>query len=83
MPAGGAGHCLYQRRHRRAFPGETREDSMETLSLVRQVKFVSLFTFIFSPRKGTPAARMPDPIPGGGKIRLVQGTDRYPGGAGG
>lgn len=45
------------------FPGETREDFEETLSLVRQVKFVSLFTFIFSPRKGTPAARMPDPIP--------------------
>ena len=43
------------------FPGETREDFEETLSLVRQVKFVSLFTFIFSPRPGTPAAKMPDP----------------------
>ncbi len=44
------------------FPGETREDFEETLSLIRQVGFTSLFTFIFSPRKGTPAATMPDPI---------------------
>jgi tRNA-2-methylthio-N6-dimethylallyladenosine synthase len=32
------------------------------LSLIREVGFTSLFTFIFSPRKGTPAAAMPDPI---------------------
>ena len=32
-------------------------------SLIREVGFVSLFTFIFSPRVGTPAASMPDPIP--------------------
>ena len=44
------------------FPGETREDFEETLSLIREVGFTSLFTFIFSPRKGTPAADMPDPI---------------------
>ncbi len=44
------------------FPGEQREDFEETLSLIREVGFVSLFTFIFSPREGTPAARMPDPI---------------------
>jgi tRNA-2-methylthio-N6-dimethylallyladenosine synthase len=45
------------------FPGETREDFEDTLSLIREVGFTSLFTFIFSPRKGTPAADMPDPIP--------------------
>ena len=45
------------------FPGETREDFEQTLDLIRRVNFVSLFTFIFSPREGTPAASMPDPIP--------------------
>lgn len=44
------------------FPGESYEDFCETLSLIKQVKFTSLFTFIFSPRDGTPAAAMPDPI---------------------
>ena len=45
------------------FPGEQREDFLQTLDLIKQVKFVSLFTFIYSPRPGTPAAKMPDPIP--------------------
>lgn len=44
------------------FPGETYEDFKETLSLVKEVEFESLFTFIYSPRGGTPAAEMPDPI---------------------
>lgn len=44
------------------FPGETYEDFKETLSLVESVKFASLFTFIYSKRKGTPAATMDDPI---------------------
>lgn len=44
------------------FPGETYEDFCETLSLVEEVKFTSLFTFIYSPREGTPAAVMHDPI---------------------
>ena len=44
------------------FPGETYEDFKETLSLVKQVEFASLFTFIYSPREGTPAAIMPDPV---------------------
>ena len=44
------------------FPGETREDFEETLSLVKEVGFTSLFTFIYSPRVGTPAASLPDPI---------------------
>ena len=44
------------------FPGETYEDFQETLSLIREVKYDSLFTFIYSPRKGTKAAEMPDPV---------------------
>lgn len=44
------------------FPGETYEDFKETLSLVERVRFDSLFTFIYSPRKGTKAAEMPDPV---------------------
>ena len=43
------------------FPCETYEDFCETLSLVKEVKFTSLFTFIYSAREGTQAASMPDP----------------------
>ena len=45
------------------FPGETEEDFAQTLSLIEQVHYDSLFTFIFSPRPGTPAASMEDPTP--------------------
>lgn len=45
------------------FPGETYEEFQETLSLIREVEFTSLYTFIFSPRVGTPAAEMEDPVP--------------------
>ena len=41
-----------------AFPGETEEDFNETLDVVKTCKFDSAFTFIFSPREGTPASRM-------------------------
>lgn len=44
------------------FPGETYEEFRDTVSLIEEVKFTSLFTFIYSPRKGTPAAEMPDPV---------------------
>ena len=44
------------------FPGETAEDFADTLSLVEEVRYDAMFTFIFSPREGTPAARMPDPV---------------------
>ncbi|MBQ9354177.1 MAG: tRNA (N6-isopentenyl adenosine(37)-C2)-methylthiotransferase MiaB [Clostridia bacterium] len=44
------------------FPGETYEEFKDTLSLVNEVEFASLFTFIYSPRGGTPAAILPDPI---------------------
>ncbi len=45
------------------FPGETEEEFEETISLIEQVHYDSLFTFIFSPRAGTPAAEMDDPTP--------------------
>ena len=45
------------------FPGETEEEFEETISLIEQVHYDSLFTFIFSPRPGTPAAKMEDPTP--------------------
>lgn len=44
------------------FPGETEEDFEETLNVVRECKFDSAFTFIFSPREGTPASKMKDDI---------------------
>ena len=45
------------------FPGETEEEFEETISLIEQVRYDALFTFIFSPRVGTPAASMDDPTP--------------------
>lgn len=44
------------------FPGETYEEFSETVTLVEQANFTSMFTFIFSPREGTKAASMPDPV---------------------
>ena len=45
------------------FPGETEEDFLETLDVVRQVRYDSAFTFIYSKRTGTPAAVMEDQVP--------------------
>jgi len=45
------------------FPGETEAQFEETLSLVEEVRFDSAFTFIYSPREGTPAAEMADDVP--------------------
>ena len=44
------------------FPGETEEDFEETLSLCEEVRYDAMFTFIYSPRVGTPAAKMDDPF---------------------
>ncbi|NLZ54671.1 MAG: tRNA (N6-isopentenyl adenosine(37)-C2)-methylthiotransferase MiaB [Thermoanaerobacteraceae bacterium] len=44
------------------FPGETEEDFLDTLNLVKEVEFDSAFTFMYSKRKGTPAAEMPNQI---------------------
>ena len=51
------------------FPGETEEEFEETISLIETVRYDALFTFIFSPRNGTPAASMEDPTPKAEKNR--------------
>ena len=45
------------------FPGETLEDVEETIDVVRKVQFDNAFTFIYSPREGTPAAAMENQVP--------------------
>lgn len=45
------------------FPGETKEDFLETLDVVQKVRYDSAFTFIYSRRSGTPAAEMEDQVP--------------------
>ncbi|MDO5422828.1 MAG: tRNA (N6-isopentenyl adenosine(37)-C2)-methylthiotransferase MiaB [Eubacteriales bacterium] len=45
------------------FPGETEEDFQETLDVVRQARYDSAFTFIYSKRTGTPAAAMENQVP--------------------
>ena len=45
------------------FPGETEDDFEETLEVVEQVRYDSAFTFIFSPRRGTVAADLPEQLP--------------------
>ena len=55
------------------FPTETEEDFEDTLALVREVEYDGLYTFIYSPRKGTPAAEMeqiPDEVKGNRYRRL-------------
>ena len=45
------------------FPGETEEDFLQTLTLAEEVRYDSAFTFLYSPRPGTPAAEYEDQIP--------------------
>ena len=45
------------------FPGETEDEFEDTVKLIEKVRYDALFTFIFSPRVGTPAAKMDDPTP--------------------
>lgn len=45
------------------YPNETEEQFEETMSLVREVGFEAAYTFIYSPREGTPAAKMQDNVP--------------------
>ncbi len=54
------------------FPGETYEEFRETVELVKEVGYTSLFTFIYSPREGTRAAKLPDPVPLEEKSRWLQ-----------
>jgi RNA modification enzyme, MiaB family len=45
------------------FPGETEEDFAETLDMLEKIEFDSIYSFLYSPRKGTPAAEMEEQIP--------------------
>ena len=54
------------------FPGETEEDFLETLDLVEQCKYDNAFTFVFSAREGTPAARLKDDTPQSEKEERLQ-----------
>ena len=54
------------------FPNETEEDFKETLDVVKHCKFDGAFTFIYSPREGTPAALMDDKVPMEEKERRLQ-----------
>ncbi|MDR1734940.1 MAG: tRNA (N6-isopentenyl adenosine(37)-C2)-methylthiotransferase MiaB [Oscillospiraceae bacterium] len=54
------------------FPGETYDDFKQTLDLVREARFANLFTFIYSPREGTKAALLPDPVPHSEKVKWLQ-----------
>lgn len=55
------------------FPGETREDFEATLALVQEARFDGMFSFAYSPRPGTAAARWPDDVPAPEKaVRLAE-----------
>jgi len=54
------------------FPGETETDFLDTLDLIKQIEYTSLYTFLYSPRKGTPAEKMDDPVPAEEKSRRFQ-----------
>lgn len=54
------------------FPGETEEDFQETLDVVREARFDGAFTFAFSPRKGTSAAKMKGQVSQAEKSRRMQ-----------
>ncbi len=53
------------------YPGETKEDFNETLKLLKEVEFINTYSFIFSPRPGTPAASMKKISDGIAKERLI------------
>jgi tRNA-2-methylthio-N6-dimethylallyladenosine synthase len=54
------------------FPGETDEDFEQTLTVAEQVGYDSAFTFIYSPRRGTEAATLPDQIPHELKVERLE-----------
>jgi len=63
------------------FPGETEEDFNQTLDIVEKVGFDAAFTFLYSPRQGTPAAELPGQVPSGVKKerfgRLLEVQNRW------
>jgi tRNA-2-methylthio-N6-dimethylallyladenosine synthase len=65
------------------FPGESEEDFQETLDLVETVRFDSAFTFLYSPRKGTPAYSSAEQVPNDVKHdrfdRLIEAIHRIQG----
>jgi tRNA-2-methylthio-N6-dimethylallyladenosine synthase len=54
------------------FPGETADDHARTLALIEDVGFDASFSFVFSPRPGTPAANLPDDTPAAEKLARLQ-----------
>jgi tRNA-2-methylthio-N6-dimethylallyladenosine synthase len=54
------------------FPGETEDDHAKLMKLVRDVGFDASFSFIFSPRPGTPAANLEDTTPHEAKVKRLQ-----------
>ena len=54
------------------FPGETEEDHQKSLQLIEQVGFDASFSFVFSPRPGTPAANLTDDTPQDLKLKRLQ-----------
>jgi tRNA-2-methylthio-N6-dimethylallyladenosine synthase len=54
------------------FPGETEQDFRETIEAVEEVGFDGAFTFVFSPRRGTEAASMPEQVPEDVKRRRIE-----------
>jgi tRNA-2-methylthio-N6-dimethylallyladenosine synthase len=54
------------------FPGETADDHARTLALIEEIGFDASFSFVFSPRPGTPAANLPDDTPAAEKLARLQ-----------
>jgi len=61
------------------FPGETEEDFQKMMKLIHDVRFDNSFSFIFSPRPGTPAANLPDDTPHEVKLRRLGHQPKYQG----